>query len=59
VTDTAWDPAAFRTRVQASLDAFLDEQADRLAPLGADAARLLAEARAVVSGGKRFRAAFC
>ena len=33
--------------------------ADRLAPLGPDAARLLDEARAVVSGGKRFRAAFC
>ena len=32
---------------------------ERLAPLGADAARLLAEARASVSGGKRFRAAFC
>jgi geranylgeranyl diphosphate synthase type I len=59
VTDTAWDPSTFRARVQAALDAFLDEQAERLAPLGGDAARLLAEARAVVSGGKRFRAAFC
>jgi geranylgeranyl diphosphate synthase, type I len=59
VTDTAWDQAAFRTRVQMALDAFLDEQAERLAPLGADAARLLTEARASVSGGKRFRAAFC
>jgi geranylgeranyl diphosphate synthase type I len=55
----AWDPADFRSAVQAELDAFLDEQAVRLAPLGADADRLLAEARAVVSGGKRFRAAFC
>jgi geranylgeranyl diphosphate synthase type I len=59
VTDTAWDQAAFRARVQAALDVFLDGQAERLAPLGADAARLLAEARASVSGGKRFRAAFC
>jgi geranylgeranyl diphosphate synthase type I len=61
VTSTlpAWDPAAFRARVQAALDTFLDEQGERLAPLGADAARLLAEARASVSGGKRFRAAFC
>jgi geranylgeranyl diphosphate synthase, type I len=61
VTDTApaWDQAAFRGRVQVALDGFLDEQAERLAPLGADAARLLAEARAIVSGGKRFRAAFC
>jgi geranylgeranyl diphosphate synthase, type I len=56
---SAWDPAEFRVGVQAALDEFLDEQAVRLAPLGADAARLLAEARASVSGGKRFRAAFC
>src|SRR4051794_29447216 len=55
----AWDAVGFRDRVQAALDAFLDEQAARLAPLGTDAARLLAEARASVSGGKRFRAAFC
>jgi geranylgeranyl diphosphate synthase type I len=61
VTDTApaWDPDRFRSRVQAALDGFLDEQAERLAPLGDDAARLLQEARASVSGGKRFRAAFC
>jgi geranylgeranyl diphosphate synthase type I len=61
VTETApgWDQTAFRARVQVALDAFLDEQASRLAPLGTDAARLLAEARAIVSGGKRFRAAFC
>jgi geranylgeranyl diphosphate synthase type I len=61
VTSTvpAWDPSSFRVRVQSALDAFLDEQGERLAPLGADAARLLAEARASVSGGKRFRAAFC
>jgi geranylgeranyl diphosphate synthase type I len=61
VTETApaWDRDAFRGRVQAALDAFVDEQAERLAPLGRDAARLLTEARAVVSGGKRFRAAFC
>ena len=60
VSETAaWDQTAFRARIQEALDAFLDEQAERLAPLGEDAARLLAEARAVVSGGKRFRAAFC
>jgi geranylgeranyl diphosphate synthase, type I len=61
VTETApgWDQTAFRRRVQTALDAFLDSQAERLAPLGSDGARLLAEARAVVSGGKRFRAAFC
>ena len=57
--DEGWDDAAFRSQVQQALDTFLDGQAERLAPLGPDAARLLAEARAVVSGGKRFRAAFC
>ncbi len=55
----AWDPSPFRARVQAALDTFLDEQGERLAQLGPDADRLLAEARASVSGGKRFRAAFC
>lgn len=54
-----WDAAGFRTAVQAALDTFLDEQAGRLAELGPDAARLVAEARAAVSGGKRLRASFC
>lgn len=54
-----WDGAAFRGRVQAALDAFVDDQATRLAPLGPDADRLVAEARATIAGGKRLRAAFC
>jgi geranylgeranyl diphosphate synthase, type I len=54
-----WDDATFRSDVQAALDGFIDEQAARLAPLGDDAARLVAEARVSVRGGKRFRAAFC
>jgi geranylgeranyl diphosphate synthase type I len=54
-----WDSAGFRDRVQSALDDFLEEQAERLKPLGPDAARLLDEARLSVSGGKRFRAAFC
>ena len=58
-SDGGWDDEAFRARVQASLDRFLDGQAERLAPLGQDAARLLRDAVASVSGGKRFRAAFC
>lgn len=49
----------FRARVQAALDTFLDAQAERLDALGADAARLVAEARTAVSGGKRLRASFC
>ncbi|MDN5745120.1 MAG: polyprenyl synthetase family protein [Nocardioidaceae bacterium] len=54
-----WDQGAFRSDVQAALVAFLAEQAERVTALGQDAARLLAEASAAVSGGKRFRAAFC
>ncbi len=54
-----WDGTAFRARIQEVLDEFLDEMGARLEPLGPDAARLLAEARASVGGGKRFRAAFC
>ena len=49
----------FRARVQAALEAFLDEQAEPLLPLGLEAARLLAEARTSVAGGKMFRASFC
>jgi len=56
---TSWDGAAFRAQLQAVLEEFLEEMAERLAPLGPDAERLLAEARACAGGGKRFRAAFC
>lgn len=56
---TSWDDAAFRARVQDVMEVFLDEQAARLAPLGPDAERLLAAARSALTGGKRFRAAFC
>lgn len=59
VSEHRWDPTTFRAEVQSTLDAFLAEQTERLGPLGPDAARLLTEARATVSGGKRFRAAFC
>ena len=54
-----WDPDGFRSRLQAVLDVFLAEQGERLAPLGPDALRLHQEACRAVSGGKRFRAAFC
>jgi geranylgeranyl diphosphate synthase type I len=56
---SSWDAEPFRAAVQSALDTFVDEQAARLAPLGDDAARLVAAARPAVSGGKRFRAAFC
>lgn len=57
--ETSWDQADFRERVQRTLDEFVDEQQERLAPLGDDATRLLEEARVSVKGGKRLRAAFC
>jgi len=57
--DRAEESRAFRAQIQSALDAFLDVQAARLAPLGPDAARLLTQARACVAGGKRLRAAFC
>ena len=56
---TTWDPAPFRDQVQRVLDEFLDERALELTPLGPDATRLISEARMAVTGGKRFRAAFC
>ncbi|MBD8869195.1 polyprenyl synthetase family protein [Nocardioides donggukensis] len=56
---TSFDASAFRDGIQATLDDFLVEQSTRLAPLGSDAARLVEAARSSVSGGKRFRAAFC
>ena len=57
--DATPDAKAFAARLQEVLDQFLTEQADRLAPLGPDAAALVAEARRAVNGGKRLRAAFC
>ncbi|HET9828123.1 MAG TPA: polyprenyl synthetase family protein [Nocardioidaceae bacterium] len=53
-----WDVGAFRASIQSALDAFIDEQARLLQPLGEDAERLVGSARGSVSGGKRFRAAF-
>lgn len=54
-----WDPTQFCADLQQVLDDFLDTQAEFLTPLGPDAARLHAAAREAVTGGKRFRAAFC
>lgn len=58
-SESEWDVPGFRDDIQRTLDTFVAEQAERLAPLGPDAAALLTEARASVSGGKRLRAAFC
>ena len=57
--ETGWHEGTFRRDLQREIDGFLDEQTERLADLGGDASRLVAAARLAVSGGKRFRAAFC
>jgi geranylgeranyl diphosphate synthase type I len=57
--DGSSDGAAFRERLDKALGEYLDEMRERLRPLGPDAASLLEEGRRCVSGGKRFRAAFC
>ena len=59
VTGRVWDPADFRAGIEATLQDFVDQQSAWLADLGEDASRLVEHARVSVSGGKRFRAAFC
>jgi len=59
IGDASWDDAGFRTELDATMAGFLDQQGALLTPLGPDAARLVAEARVAVAGGKKFRAAFC
>ncbi len=54
-----WDAPGFRDSVEATLQDFVDSQAAWLDLLGPDARRLVEHARTSVSGGKRFRAAFC
>jgi len=55
----SWDLAGFRGRVERTLQEFVEAQSGWLEPLGPDACRLVERARVAVSGGKRFRAAFC
>jgi geranylgeranyl diphosphate synthase type I len=55
----AWDSRDFRNGIESTLQTFVDGQAAWLAALGEDAQRLVENARISVSGGKRFRAAFC
>jgi geranylgeranyl diphosphate synthase type I len=56
---TPWDPTDFRAGIEDTLRRFVDQQSSWLSELGEDAARLVEHARTSVSGGKRFRAAFC
>ena len=57
--DARWDGAGFREDIESTLQDFVRTQARRLDRLGPDAQRLVEHARVSVSGGKRFRAAFC
>lgn len=54
-----WDAARFRADIESTLLEFVDTQATWLDELGPDAQALVEHARTSVSGGKRFRAAFC
>ena len=54
-----WDAARFRTDIESTLQEFVAAQAVWLDDLGPDAQALVEHARTSVSGGKRFRAAFC
>lgn len=47
------------TRIDGAIARFFDVQTTRLAPLGPDAAALLAAARTSLEGGKRLRGRFC
>src|SRR3954452_2622009 len=57
--DTRWDGNGFRADIESALEDFVRSQAAWLDRLGPDAHRLVEHARTSVSGGKRFRAAFC
>jgi len=57
--DATWDVARFRAGVEEACQSFVTAQATVLGPLGTDATRLVEQARTSVTGGKRFRAAFC
>ena len=57
--DARWDDSGFRDAIQSTLLDFVRGQAEWLNRLGPDAQRLVEHARTSVSGGKRFRAAFC
>jgi geranylgeranyl diphosphate synthase type I len=59
LTGDSWDSDGFRADIESSLQHFVRTQAQWLDRLGPDAQRLVEHARVSVSGGKRFRAAFC
>ncbi|MGC9495880.1 polyprenyl synthetase family protein [Streptomyces sp. WG7] len=54
-----WDPAAFRTRVDAVLRDFLDEEAGHLVAVDDALAPVAGQLRRAAGHGKRLRAAFC
>src|SRR3954463_2204370 len=56
---TGWDADRFRADIESTLQEFITTQATWLDDLGADAQALVEHARTSVSGGRRFRGAFC
>ncbi|MDT0611190.1 polyprenyl synthetase family protein [Streptomyces lancefieldiae] len=54
-----WDPAAFKTRVDGVLRAFLDEEAGHFAAVDDALAPVAEQLRNAAGHGKRLRAAFC
>ena len=54
-----WDATTFRGGIEECVQDFVDTQAAWLDALGEDARRLVEHARVSITGGKRFRAAFC
>ncbi len=57
--DASWDASRFRDDIESTLATFVDSQTGWLDELGPDAHRLVEHSRTAISGGKRFRAAFC
>ncbi|MFF8601217.1 polyprenyl synthetase family protein [Streptomyces sp. NPDC015232] len=59
MTTEAWEPGAFRARIDAVLRRFVAEEADLLVDVDPALGPVAAELEAAVAHGKRLRAAFC
>jgi len=59
ITDERWDPAQFRSEVQAVIDTVLAQERNTLAGISADLSPMMHDLTGLMSGGKRLRAAFC
>ncbi|MCK7622353.1 polyprenyl synthetase family protein [Streptomyces sp. RS10V-4] len=59
MTSERWDPAAFKTRVDAVLSAFVTREAEEFAAIDPALGPVAEQLEAAVADGKRLRAAFC